>query len=417
MCGESPVVAAAAALREQHVVNAAGKALHPAHKTDLRDFRHTLKDLETLPKGKFTEVRKLATGINGDVFLCRCAHAGGLLQSVAVKKLQRTQCELLDHTETNERSAHFGLSERTAPAEEDVLKEMGVLRYLAVQADLPLYLLRMQGLFLEGSSEAWLVTELAEGGELLAKVQLCGALPPVQARAFVWQALQAVAYLHRHQIGHRDISLENLLLKSGGVRLMDFGMSVRSATATTTLRYFRPAGKDFYRAPECYVPTTPEVVVVAPADAAPGDVVSACVDGAVLCDVRLPVDAVPETPCRAEVWGCAVPPADVWSVAVCAFIMLTGIPAWNRAVLCDPNFALARERGLSHLLQQWRLPALPAAAQELIDCTMEAEPSRRPTASECLRLAWFGPMQHAPVPVHPKDDMVESLHTGAVGGA
>merc|ERR1719281_682320 len=87
--------------------------------------------------------------------------------------------------------------------------------------------------------------------------------------------LQAVAYLHKHHIGHRDISLENTLLtKSGTSQVMDFGMSVRSHSSSgLALRYFRAAGKPGYRAPECYVPEAEEVTdVVCPADASPGDV-------------------------------------------------------------------------------------------------------------------------------------------------
>ena len=42
-----------------------------------------------------------------------------------------------------------------------------------------------------------------------------------------WQLLQAVAFLHKQQICHRDISLENILLSKGDIRLMDFGQAVR----------------------------------------------------------------------------------------------------------------------------------------------------------------------------------------------
>ena len=44
-----------------------------------------------------------------------------------------------------------------------------------------------------------------------------------------WQLLQAVAFLHKQQICHRDISLENILLSKGDIRLMDFGQAVRGS--------------------------------------------------------------------------------------------------------------------------------------------------------------------------------------------
>lgn len=96
--------------------------------------------------------------------------------------------------------------------------------------------------------------------------------------------------------------------------------------------------------------------------------------------------------------------------------MLTGIPAWSRAVLSDPSFACARENGLAHLLRQWRQPALPMLAQELVDCMTEAQPAIRPMAKECLTFQWFEAMKNAPVPVHPKDTP-ESLLPGTLGGA
>merc|ERR1712178_604053 len=118
-----------------------------------------------------------------------------------------------------------------------------------------MYLLRFQGVFIE-SRFTWLVTELAEGGELFS-VAASGAVTESQVRRYMWQILQAVSYLHKHCIGHRDISLENVLLKDDVVRVMDFGMAVRSHSASgMPLRYFKTVGKDFYRPPECYVPVT-----------------------------------------------------------------------------------------------------------------------------------------------------------------
>lgn len=122
------------------------------------------------------------------------------------------------------------------------------------------------------------MTEFADGGELFETLSQQGALSQKQAKRYSWETLQAISYLHRHRIGHRDISLENVLIKEGSVRLMDFGMAVRSHDiGGSPLRYFHPAGKDFYRAPECYVPRVDFVDVVVPVGAALGTVVSATV--------------------------------------------------------------------------------------------------------------------------------------------
>merc|ERR1719401_749639 len=106
---------------------------------------------------------------------------------------------------------------------------------------------------------------------------------------------------------------------------MDFGMAVRSRGAGgAALRYFRAVGKDFYRAPECYVPASSSVDVLAPEGGKPGDVVSAKALGVNLCEVRLPLDVVPGQRCRAEVWGYEAPRTDVFAAGVCLLIMLVG---------------------------------------------------------------------------------------------
>jgi serine/threonine protein kinase len=229
--------------------------------SNLAHFRSDAGSFEALPPGEFTRVKKIANGIHGEVFTYRWAwHGAGDGGNVVVKRLRRRSLLQLEGTETSERRVHFRLPGplglRRAPHEEDALTEIGVLRRLAAQPDLPLYLLRMLGVFNDADSETvWLVTEHAEGGELFSEVSERGALPEGEVRRFSWQIFQAVAYLHRHSVAHRDISLENVLLKGGDVRLMDFGMAVQSHSASgELLRYFRAVGKDFYRAPNTYIP-------------------------------------------------------------------------------------------------------------------------------------------------------------------
>lgn len=371
--------------------------------TDLSHF-HIPAEFDEVPVAGFTMVRKVAQGINGDIIRYRCdrkhlkhvpedvpAQAG--IIDVAVKKLRNSCMKQPRKRETNERAIHLE-PWKNAPPEEDALTEIGVLTYLSEQPDLPKFLIQMLGCYSD-SSHTWLVTEFADGGELFDVVS-SSKLGEDKKRRFSWELLQAVEYLHRHQIGHRDISLENTLVKNDSLKLMDFGVAVRSHSASgIPLRYFRAAGKNFYRAPECYVPLTKETSIIAPAGCHPGDVVMLNAGDGYLCEVRLPQDSVAGKRCKAEVWGYTVQPADIFAAGMAICILCCGFPIWQRALLADPTFAYVhslRDAGLSTLLRRWQKPLPPSAAMELLNGMLRtSEPSKRLSAKECLASAWFEP--------------------------
>merc|ERR1711904_529213 len=74
----------------------------------------------------------------------------------------------------------------------------------------------------------------------------------------MWQLLVGVNFLHKIvKVGQNDISLENLLLKDGLLKLMDFGMmtelTARLASGEEVVAELkRPRGKPYYMAPEMY---------------------------------------------------------------------------------------------------------------------------------------------------------------------
>merc|ERR1719482_1186204 len=70
--------------------------------------------------------------------------------------------------------------------------------------------------------------ELASGGELFDQVIERGAnaMPEDVARGYFCQLLDGVAYCHLAGVAHRDLKLENVLLTDAGVlKLIDFGLS------------------------------------------------------------------------------------------------------------------------------------------------------------------------------------------------
>jgi len=362
----------------------------------------------------------LASGINGDVFLYRWQREE-CQEAVAVKQLQNRHLNDVLGAETNERTVHLEAWKR-APPPEDPLAEIGVLRYLAQQPDVCPYILQLRGVFAEDSA-TWLVTELADGGELF-EVAAAGPIPESGLRRYMQQLLQAVAYLHRHHIGHRDISLENVLIKGGDVRLMDFGMAVRSHSSTgVPLRFFRAVGKDYYRAPEVYVPAKATTRAVAPSALPPeGSTAMVKAAGGYLCEVKLPPEAEPRQPCTAEVWGYAAQPADVFAVGICLFIMAWQCPPWRKALLSDRMFAFAHslgDGGAKGLLQHWGFPLLTAEAMQLLAEMLRSEPSQRPSAAMCLNSSWFSAMVEEPVQLDAQPALAEeAVHSDTVvGGA
>mmetsp|Transcript_99137 Transcript_99137/g.286055 ORF Transcript_99137/g.286055 Transcript_99137/m.286055 type:complete len:417 (+) Transcript_99137:53-1303(+) len=381
-----------------------GAAVDPLA-TDLKHFYPSSGSFAALPRGGFTLVKKIAPGIHGDVFKYRWDSVG---EHVSVKRLRTEALARRGDMEHDERRAHLKLGGGTSPCHEDALTEIGVLQYLSAQADLPTFVLRMRGIF-QDRSHVWLVTDFADGGELFEEVSRQGPLPHGKAKRYTWEILQAIGYLHHHNIGHRDVSLENVLLKDGGVRLMDFGMAVQSRSVCgTPLRYFRAVGKDFYRAPECYVPRADFVDALVPADAAPGSVVTAKVNEAYLCEVLLPASAKPHCRARSKVYGYEAPPVDVFSAGVCLFILLTGSPPWNRATLADGCFSWAHAHDIVELMVSWGLPVVAPELADLLKGMTSAEPAKRWSAEACLSCLWLQELAHKDTPMHFSDAAMTS---------
>lgn len=355
-------------------------------------------EFEALPQGAFTQVRKLASGIHGDIFQYRWRQQQqqGADESVAVKKLRSEKLRSAAGTETDERVVHME-PWKGSPEAEDALTEIGVLTYLARQADTCPYILKMRGVFAQDGF-AWLVTDFADGGDLF-DVAAAGRVPEDRLKRYAFEMFQAVEYLHRHRIGHRDISLENILLREGRVQLMDFGMSVCSHSASgVPLRFFRAVGKDSYRAPEVYCPSTAKTRVIMPKACKPGSVAQMKTGNGFLCEVRFPEDAAPGQPCMAEVWGYAVQPADIFCCGASLFMLSWQCPPWKTARLSDPMFAFVHGKGaggLGCLLAHWKRSLLSPSGMRFLEDVLSSDPAKRPSAAECLASPWLAPLGSA----------------------
>lgn len=98
-----------------------------------------------------------------------------------------------------------------------------------------------------------LVMEYCKGGDLFGLVVKLKGIPEQRAKFIFKQILEGIHYLHKLNIIHRDIKLENILLKekdTDEVKITDFGMSrivSRVHLATTQ------CGTTEYTAPEVFL--------------------------------------------------------------------------------------------------------------------------------------------------------------------
>jgi serine/threonine protein kinase len=107
--------------------------------------------------------------------------------------------------------------------------------------------------FYQDGTIACLIMDFVEGPDLLGYVRSRGALPEEEAICIIRQVGQALHYAHSHNIIHRDVKPQNILLKTTGqVKLTDFGLVkdlVGDLKLTCTMSLL---GTPHFMAPEQY---------------------------------------------------------------------------------------------------------------------------------------------------------------------
>ncbi len=98
----------------------------------------------------------------------------------------------------------------------------------------------------DDNAEPYYTMELLENAATL--LEAAAHQPLIHKAELLLQTLQALLYLHRRGILHRDIKPANVLVSSGGVKLLDFGLSMmrshgqqaHTSTTSGTLAYMAP---------------------------------------------------------------------------------------------------------------------------------------------------------------------------------
>ncbi|MEN2495696.1 MAG: hypothetical protein MHMPM18_000291 [Marteilia pararefringens] len=166
----------------------------------------------------FQVARQLGVGQFGKVYLAKHIHSKYI---VALKVISSIQVEKLG-----------------------VMKQ--VRREIEIQSHLRhKNILKLYGHFRD-ERRIYLLLEYAPKGELYKILKESGKFDEVQTAKYVLQLCEAIKYCHQHDVIHRDLKLENILVgKDGELKVSDFGWSVhapssRRKTMCGTVDYLAP---------------------------------------------------------------------------------------------------------------------------------------------------------------------------------
>lgn len=335
-----------------------------------------LQAFEAWDEQEYTWVKTIADARCGSVSLYHSASGG----SFAVKVMPKTSSRPnMKRQAKDERGGTFQF--------EDPLTEIGVMSHLS---DLGVTdVLPEPRRFCTDEHHDYIILKHCDGGDLFDAV--CGYGVPLEEEVIqsnMRQLLQAVQRLHAANVAHRDISLENVLIDDGGLKLIDLSQAVPIRESdddaeSPELRYFVAAGKDSYRAPEAIVPHGGDMLirVTCPPECRGGSVAPVWYQGRRV-DVLLPEDATPGKVCAAQPCGYRAAPLDVFSCGACfhamAFLSHDVRPAGN---ISDHVRRLnAQNRPTAQL---------PAEALDLLASMLHPCPDKRITAEDALKNEWF----------------------------
>ena len=119
-----------------------------------------------------------------------------------------------------------------ARQEETMRREIEIMTIVTTGAPARLGVIRLYAV-VETARAIYMVMELAQGGELFDHIVDTEGYDERKARQVMRQILEAVQYLHRCGVVHRDIKTDNILCSDQqgiGIKIADFGLANRVAT-------------------------------------------------------------------------------------------------------------------------------------------------------------------------------------------
>ncbi|TDH66449.1 hypothetical protein CCR75_007005 [Bremia lactucae] len=199
-------------------------------------------------------------------------------------------------------------------------------------------IVRFHGEFLHAQDTWCVVMEFCPGGDLwsLLEHKHQNRLPEKQACQLFHQCVRGVRFLHKHGIAHRDLSLENVFYSRGLCKIGDFGLSTNMPLRGRG----EAVGKAYYMAPELVNEDAYDAFA-----------------------------------------------ADMWSLGIMLFIMVTGSPLTSIASRNNKAFGAFCELGVAKIIASWGLTdRISPATIDVIDKLLSINPSDRPTTDELCEL-------------------------------
>jgi calcium-dependent protein kinase len=213
----------------------------------------------------------------------------------------------------------------------------------------------------ETPTKLYIVTELCTGGELYDHILELHAderkYSEFDAAHIIRSIVEAIAECHEHNIVHRDLKAENILLlneQDNTVKIIDFGLAT------------------FLESKECFTESVGTVYYAAP--------------------------EVMTEPVQYD------EKADIWSIGVIAFILLAeGTPPF----LGDSEsgtIELVKNEELHFPTQDWAY--VSQEAKEFCSLLLQKDPKKRPSAKEALQHAWLKQNEIFTRPANPSKSML-----------
>lgn len=199
--------------------------------------------------------------------------------------------------------------------------------------------------------------------------------PESKIRNYMYQVLQALAYMHKSGYFHRDMKPENLLVNKDTVKIADFGLAreIRSKPPFTEYVSTR-----WYRAPE--------VLLRSPGYNSPIDVWAV---GAIMAELYT---RRPLFPGNSE-------PDEVFKI--CSVLGTPSNHTWEEGIRLANQMGFKFPQFVSTPLETLIPSASPEAIQLMKDM-MLFDPKKRPTSSQALQYPFFQIGIAIPMPLKPK---------------